>query len=821
MAYSRDKERDIVKRARERGMSVDQIKAAVLAYRKREGSPAPAQPQGIGGSNVGKENKSHVEGALRNTPIAGLQPVADFFNNDQGKKKSTLRKVADFFTGNTQRFADTLGTAAAAAGTDADETMNEAHIDEAQARLDLAKRLRGASPEEAAKIRKLLSQGYDLGAATDRLDTLNKTGKQVAGEGVGFGVELLQGGAYSKAGKIAQGAVKGQKFLRAVGEGAKSGAIYGGVGGLSQGLQDDGDAAHIAKTTALGSGIGAGVGAAAGAVSYGVGKAVDATARAAKKTAAKVGEKLDKVAAPFRAAQEKAAESADDISSVVQRATDAHTRDVDDITKAALGASDDEFSKLKIYAGDDLNGISDDTARAAVIQDMIDNGEKVPGYLQDDARRLGVGTEDDFAKKAAKTAPKYGSKAERDAAANTRRLGRDLDKDFADKARKLAEEFKTSPDRLEPRIKELADNGIDVRDLSLIADSTPEDRDVFRKMFKSADMSRKSFDADREINEVGRVWDKKLRAAETLLDETGAQLDEVMRDKIGNKYVKLDNEFADFSEDLAKVNIKVKDGKLDFSNSRFDNAPATLRSEMQKMYDLLKPGENGKSRALAKTLYERRMSIFEKTKTQSVKEGLSPQAKALLEKYRKAFMEPLRNIDDDFYELSTKYAKLESAIEGNYGLLGKDRVGKFDDRVPKLGELSMRYMSNVSDRVANPITKLEDVLREYSADTKLGSQILNTSIGRQAAFANFLERTFGTTQKTSLAGRIGQALDEAGVSNAATAIASGDVKGAALRGLGKVVGKQVSKVYDPGYAQRKALQSGIRNLLDLLDMPFF
>lgn len=196
---------------------------------------------------------------------------------EEKKKKSTLRKVGDFFTGSTQKFAETLGAAAAQATGVADD-INQSKIREAEARFQLSK-IRPRTMEQAQRIKSQLAQGPNVPLATEAIPALTKSGKQVFGEALGTGLEATTGGLLSGAGKT--GALQGGKiFLKptaktlgqAVGRGAATGAAYGGLGGVSQGLQADKDLAGIAGAGLSGAATGAALGGALGAVGYGIGK---------------------------------------------------------------------------------------------------------------------------------------------------------------------------------------------------------------------------------------------------------------------------------------------------------------------------------------------------------------------------------------------------------------------------------------------------------------------------------------------------------------------------------------------------------------------
>ena len=189
--------------------------------------------------------------------------------------KSFGRKVADVFTGSTQKFAQTLGAAAGVA-TGATKQIDEAKMAESESRFNLAKQLRTASPEQATRIKSQLSQGTDVQTATETIPALMKTNKQVFGEGLGTALEATTGGLLGagKTGTLGKAVAPAlsKSLGQAVGRGATMGATYGGLSGLSQGLQDDKSLGGLAKSTAIGGATGAALGGAFAAAGYGISK---------------------------------------------------------------------------------------------------------------------------------------------------------------------------------------------------------------------------------------------------------------------------------------------------------------------------------------------------------------------------------------------------------------------------------------------------------------------------------------------------------------------------------------------------------------------
>ncbi len=190
--------------------------------------------------------------------------------------KSFGRKVGDFFTSSTQKFADTLGATAAQFTGVADE-INASKMREAEARLQLAK-IKPRTMEQAQRIKSQLAQGANVPLATEAIPSLMKSNRQVLGEALGTGLEATSGGLLGsgKSGVLQSGKLflkpTAKSLAQAVGKGAVTGSVYGGLSGVSQGMQADKDVAGIAKSGVAGAGVGAALGGALGAVGYGISK---------------------------------------------------------------------------------------------------------------------------------------------------------------------------------------------------------------------------------------------------------------------------------------------------------------------------------------------------------------------------------------------------------------------------------------------------------------------------------------------------------------------------------------------------------------------
>lgn len=198
--------------------------------------------------------------------IIAKYPVYQSQITEEKPQESLLKKVGDFFTGSTQKFAKTLGTAASVIDPETKRLREEA-INSTNKMVDELMARAKKEPDKE-KVKKILESASKL-ADTENIDIYNnpeyqKTAKQIIGEGIGTGLEALSFGTFGKAAGVASKVptlIKpivspAKKVLTGIAEGAKIGATFGGVSGLSQSLQENKSAADIAKETALGAGLG-------------------------------------------------------------------------------------------------------------------------------------------------------------------------------------------------------------------------------------------------------------------------------------------------------------------------------------------------------------------------------------------------------------------------------------------------------------------------------------------------------------------------------------------------------------------------------------
>lgn len=177
----------------------------------------------------------------------------DYLLQEKPKEKSMGRKVFDFFTSSSQKFGDTLGTAASVVDPQTNKNRDES-LSSTQKQVDNYIRIAKLEPDKE-RATKFLEAAKNL-ADTSKIDIFNnpeyqKTAKQVIGEGLGTVLETTALGTFGGASKIPT-ALKpvlspAKKILTGAIEGAKVGGVFGGVFGGAGALQDNKSTGDVLK----------------------------------------------------------------------------------------------------------------------------------------------------------------------------------------------------------------------------------------------------------------------------------------------------------------------------------------------------------------------------------------------------------------------------------------------------------------------------------------------------------------------------------------------------------------------------------------------
>lgn len=215
--------------------------------------------------NKGNEaiGQSGIDRMIEQKNIAKEQPIVE------EKKESLLGKVGKFFTGATQKFAGTLGTAASVIDPTT-KKLREETLSSAQNQVDQYLKMAKTETDKDRKDKLLKAASYL--ADTEDIDIFNnpeyqKTAKQVYGEAVGVAAETLGWGKIGGVLKGAKTVTAAQTALKS----ALSSGIIGATTSAGKAMEENKSIGDITKS-AIGGGVSSAI--LGGAIGYGAGKLV-------------------------------------------------------------------------------------------------------------------------------------------------------------------------------------------------------------------------------------------------------------------------------------------------------------------------------------------------------------------------------------------------------------------------------------------------------------------------------------------------------------------------------------------------------------------
>lgn len=180
-----------------------------------------------------------------------------FFKQPVSQETKTFgQKVGDFFTGNTQEFGKTVGESINAPhSTEMYNKAVEDHINQSNSLLKLIKQ-RQTNGQDTTKLQEVLNQYNQempkledfVGQDTARRlnETQQQNAEEIGGQALGTALEATSGGVLG--GLEGKSVSIGGKVL----QGAKIGAIYGGVSGASDAMKNQQDLGEVLKETKSG-----------------------------------------------------------------------------------------------------------------------------------------------------------------------------------------------------------------------------------------------------------------------------------------------------------------------------------------------------------------------------------------------------------------------------------------------------------------------------------------------------------------------------------------------------------------------------------------
>lgn len=595
--------------------------------------------------------------------------------------------------------------------------------------------------------------------------SVNKTAKQVFGEGLGVAADILSAGSYGKAAQGAQtgklliagktsgkvagilgkvgigstvsptagalpsiigGGTKAQAALKGAWQGAKqgftSGAVWGTAQGATRAMQDNKDNADIASDAITGGVVGGVAGGTVGAIVGGT-------------------------------------------SGYINR-----RREINRMLKPSM-TSDETINSLH----DEIATHADEDAFKASIQKgdlTIDQVYQKNGALNPE---LAKGRIDDIAANLDLKVPGAGEKYKTLIDPNNTSFDELISKadDVIDESRKIPAEvikYTVGADGkkiVDTKANEALKSGIADQDIAFIKNASPEDKKIFTRAMKVAEQASKDKTYARQpVEEAGRIIIDQANTVEVARQKVGHELG-VVRSKLADVPVDIAGTADNFYKDLSDAGISVTDEGLDFTKSKYANVPKIQKILESVHQRIAAVGDTSN----VKSVDLIRQQLGTEVDLGTLEGNLDKSAKRILQKVYANLGEDITFIDPQYAELSDQYSKLSTAMDYFQRALGKDFEATNLKSSLKAGEVGRRMLGNAASRPLAIVENIQDLARAYGYNKNIDSR-------SQILFANFLEDLFGTTQSQSLQSQMTKGVNAAEeASGALTDVATGNASG--------------------------------------------
>ena len=608
--------------------------------------------------------------------------------------------------------------------------------------------------------------------------SINKSAKQIFGEGLGVATDILAAGSYGKAAQGAQtgkllvtgktsanvagvlgkagigstiapaagalpsiigGGTKAQAALKGAWQGAKQGLVSGSITGAVQGgtraMQVDKSNTEIAEDAIAGGAIGGTAGAVVGGIVGGT-------------------------------------------SGYLNR-----RREINNMLKNAA-TPDEEISSLHKEIATHAD---EDSFKAAIKKGDL-NIEQV--YQKDGSLNpeLAKGRIDDIAANLDRKLPGAGDKFKTLIDPNKTSFDELISKadDVIDESKKIpADAIKYTVNAegkkvVDEKATEAIKSGISDQDVAFIKNASPEDKKVFDKAMKIAEQASKDKAYSRQpVEQAGKVLIDQANTVEGARQKVGYELG-ALRAKLGDSPVTITDTADMFYKDLDDAGIRVTNEGLDFSKSKYANVPK-IQKIIESVHDRISGlGEESD----VKTVDMIRQQLGTEVDLGTLEGNLDKSAKRILQKVYGGLGDNIAYINTDYAELSNQYSKLTSAMDYFQRVLGKDFEATNINSSLRAGEVGRRILGNAASRPLTIVENIQDLARQYGYNKNIDAR-------NQFLFANFLEDLFGTTQSQSLQSQITKGVNNAEeATGALTDVATGNASGL----LSKAVRKGINLV---------------------------
>ena len=309
--------------------------------------------------------------------------------------------------------------------------------------------------------------------------------------------------------------------------------------------------------------------------------------------------------------------------------------------------------------------------------------------------------------------------------------------------------------------------GFDEKDVAFVKNLSAEDKAIARKAasIAKAGANDKTF-ARQSLEESGKVVVDQAKTLQKAKQQIGQQLG-ALRVQLADVPVDLTKTSSTFMQDLAEAGVQVTDEGLDFANSRYANVPDVQKAIATAYGRVSSAGQN----TTAKTADIIRQQLGTEVDLSAMSGTMDKSAKRILQRLYANLGDNLTSIDPNYAELSTKYSRLSDTLDDFQRSLGKDFKATDSLSGLKAGEVMRRMLGNASSNPVRIAEEMQTLARQYGYNP-------NVNVRNQLVFNQLLEDLLGSSQSQNLQSQLTKAnLNAQEVVQTAADVATGNASG--------------------------------------------
>jgi hypothetical protein len=323
--------------------------------------------------------------------------------------------------------------------------------------------------------------------------------------------------------------------------------------------------------------------------------------------------------------------------------------------------------------------------------------------------------------------------------------------------------------------QELIKSGFDEGTTALIKGSGATDRQVMREavsILEKGRLDKKFSITNRPTDAIGDSLNKKVQFLANKNREAAKQLEGVALELKGTP-VDARNTFRAFVDDLSEqLGVKMEFGKPSFAGSNIEDIAPAEKLVSKVVARINKIGtKDGQMDAY--DMHKLKKFIDEQVNYAKQGEGLGGKTESVIKNLRKLVDGQLDETFPRYDAVNTQFSQTKTGLDNFFNTAGSKLTADTPNIEKQLGTLTRRITSNAQSRTAvlNELTEIQKLANKMGGNFK-------DDIVTQVAFADELEKIFGSFASTSLGGATERA-SSAAAQGAVDVLAGGSLVGGA------------------------------------------